>query len=164
MGGVKSFSVSLSLTHTHTHALSLSLLFLRDGNEYWLLFAQRRMPLTAQGLTLSLLNNPHTATSVNPQIIMRERTGLWYVHTGANISELVNSFSGTHVCEYLLRENLIESLHYTKLCLLSKYLIFKPMQQEWVERHAKAEMSMNDFSTIPSGLDTVSFMKRMEVI
>jgi hypothetical protein len=40
------------------------------------------------------------------------------------------------------------------------------MQQEWVERHARAERSMNDYTVInsPLGLDIVTAMKKLETI
>ena len=122
------------------------------------------MPLVAQGFALAMINDPQKAPKFNPQVLMREPCGLWGVHSGENIPDLLRSFSNTIVSEYFLRENLIENLHFTKKSLFCKYLVFKPMQLEWVERHARAEMSMKNLSVILSGLDTISIVKKLEVI
>lgn len=136
----------------------------RSGNEYWLLFAQRRMPLIAQGHILALLNNTQTASHLNPQVIMRDPTGFWTVHSGQNIQDLLNSISSSTLCERFLRENLIESLHYAKKSLLSKHLAFKSLHLEWVERHSRAESFMKDGIVIPPELDVPTAVKRLETL
>ena len=135
----------------------------RHGNEYWLLFAQRRMSLVAQGLAVTFLNGPQGAT-YNPQVFLRETTGVWSVHCGQNIPELVAEFSSSILCEHYLRENMIEGLHYTKKSLLSRHLVFKPMQLEWVERQARAESYLRDTANMLAGLDVVSAVKKLETL
>ena len=135
----------------------------RHGNEYWLLFAQRRMSLVAQGLAVTFLNGPQGAT-YNPQVFLRETTGVWSVHCGQNIPELVAEFSSTILCEHYLRENMIEGLHYTKKSLLSRHLVFKPMQLEWVERQARAESYLRDTANMLAGLDVISAVKKLETL
>ena len=104
----------------------------RHGNEYWLLFAQRRMPIFSQGTALALLRNSFTAPTFNPQVLMRTPSGTWGVHSGFNMEVLISSFSTAVPCEHFLRESLLESVHFAKKSLLSKYLVFRPMQMEWV--------------------------------
>ena len=135
----------------------------RHGNEYWLLFAQRRMSLVAQGLAVTFLNGPQGAT-YNPQVFLRETTGVWSVHCGQNIPELVAEFSSSILCEHYLRENMIEGLHYTKKSLLSRHLVFKPMQLEWVERQARAESYLRDTANMLAGLDVISAVKKLETL
>jgi hypothetical protein len=136
----------------------------RAGNEYWLLFAQRRMPIIAQGHILALLNNTQTASHLNPQVIMRDPSGLWSVHSGQNITDFLNSFSSTTLCEHYLRENLIESLHFAKKSLISKHLAFKSLHLEWVERHSRAESFMKEGIVIPPELDVPTAVKRLETL
>lgn len=135
----------------------------RHGNEYWLLFAQRRMSLVAQGLAVTFLNGPQGAT-YNPQVFLRERSGMWSVHCGQNLPELIAEFSSSILCEHYLRENMIEGLHYTKKSLLSRHLVFKPMQLEWVERQARAESYLRDTANILAGLDVISSVKKLETL
>jgi hypothetical protein len=136
----------------------------RAGNEYWLLFAQRRMPIIAQGHILALLNNTQTASHLNPQVIMRDPSGLWSVHSGQNITDFLNSISSTTLCEHYLRENLIESLHFAKKSLISKHLAFKSLHLEWVERHSRAESFMKEGIVIPPELDVPTAVKRLETL
>ena len=135
----------------------------RHGNEYWLLFAQRRMSLVAQGLAVTFLNGPQGAT-YNPQVFLREPSGMWSVHCGQNLPELIAEFSSSILCEHYLRENMIEGLHYTKKSLLSRHLVFKPMQLEWVERQARAESYLRDTANILAGLDVISSVKKLETL
>ena len=135
----------------------------RHGNEYWLLFAQRRMSLVAQGLAVTFLNGPQGAT-YNPQVFLREPTGVWSVHCGQNIPDLIAEFSTSILCEHYLRENMIEGLHYTKKSLLSRHLVFKPMQLEWVERQARAESYLRDTANMLAGLDVISTVKKLETL
>ena len=135
----------------------------RHGNEYWLLFAQRRMSLVAQGLAVTFLNGPQGAT-YNPQVFLREPSGMWSVHCGQNLPELIAEFSSTILCEHYLRENMIEGLHYTKKSLLSRHLVFKPMQLEWVERQARAESYLRDTANVLAGLDVMSSVKKLETL
>jgi hypothetical protein len=136
----------------------------KAGNEYWLLFAQRRMPIIAQGHILALLNNTQTASHVNPQVIMRDPSGLWSVHSGQNITDFINSFTSSTLCEHYLRENIIESLHFAKKSLISKHLAFKSLHLEWVERHSRAESFMKEGLVIPPELDVPTAVKRLETL
>ena len=136
----------------------------RHGNEYWLLFAQRKMPIFSQGTALALLRNSFTAPTFNPQVLMRTPSGIWGVHSGFNMEVLIGSFSPSLPCEHFLRESLLESVHFAKKALLSKYLVFRPMQTEWVDRHARAENHLKEVQELPAGLDIPTTVKRLETL
>ena len=100
-------------------------------------------------------------------VLMREPGGWWGFHSGRNMPEFISSFSTNLVCESVLRENIVEALHYTKKLLLSKHLVFLAMHNEWVERHAKAEKYLERYQ-LPAvgedGLTVEEFMKRSETL
>ena len=112
---------------------------------------------------LSQLDSADAATTVNPMVLMREPGGWWGFHNGRNLTEFIDSFSTSIVCESVLRENVVEALHYTKKLLLSKHLVFHAMHNEWVERHAKAEKYLDRY-TLPAvgeeGQTVEEYMKR----
>ena len=100
-------------------------------SQYFLHFLQRVMSalsvclfvclfVCVQYIVLSQLDAPDAADDVNPMVLMREPGGWWGFHSGKNMTEFINSFSTSLAWESVLRENIVEAVHYTKKLLLSK--------------------------------------------
>ena len=135
----------------------------RHGNQYWLFFPQRKMPLVAQQIFLSLMEGRgEDGDKVNPMVLIREPTGWWGFHNGQTsaIIELLGSFSTTHMHESVLRENLLEAMFHTKKVWISQHMRFYTMQREWVDRHHRIEQAVDRVAlsytgrtvTIPAGV------------
>ena len=114
----------------------------RFGREYWLLGVQENMTLTS--LAQAHLSTPN-ATRIDPSILIKERSGSgwWGVHSGSDISTLIESFSDDLNCERNLKDNVIQRLLFARRKLFSGMLRLRQSQKDWLSKMLRAE---NDVS------------------
>ena len=113
---------------------SMPLGYDRHGNSYWLLGAQEAMTIFP---LLQLDNSP--TKPIEPCLLIREASGWWGYHNGHDLKSLVSILSIDIPSEKVLRECLLERLVFTKRVLFHGTLKFKLVQQEFLERRARAE-------------------------
>lgn len=115
---------------------SMPLGYDRYGNSYWLLGAQECMTI------FPFISMDPTNPALKPQepcLLIRETTGWWGYHNGQDLKTLVSIMSVDIPCEKVLRECLIERLVFTKRVLQHGPVKLKLMQQEFLDRRARAE-------------------------
>ena len=141
--------------------LSQPLGFDRNGSSYWLLSVQEHSTLfpyttSGQASIRAIGTNPGAPplnNVIEPCVLIREPSGWWGFHNGADLKSLFDSFSVEVPHEKRLRLRMIERMAMTR-CLLRKGTLFvNLLQREWIDRRSRCETWIQNQTKIPDSMN-----------